>query len=113
MPYLIRTWNLFHGNAVPPEQRAYLEQLVRLVTADEPDLVALQEVPLWALGRLADWSGMLAAAAVARRPLLGSAALGGALTHVHHGVLRSAFTGQANAILVRHDLHVQDEAVIT
>ena len=111
MPYLIRTWNLFHGNAVPPERRAYLEEMVRLVTADEPDLVALQEVPLWALGRLGDWSGMLAAAAVARRPLLRSAGLGGALTSVHHGVLRSAFTGQANAILVRHDLRVQDEVV--
>ena len=111
MPYLVRTWNLFHGNAVPPGRRAYLEEMVRLVTADEPDLVALQEVPLWALGRLGDWSGMTAAAAVARRPLLGSAALGGALTNVHHGVLRSAFTGQANAILVRRDLRVRDEAV--
>ena len=52
MGLLLRTWNLFHGNTVPPERRAHLEQMVRLATADEPDLVLLQEVPAWALGRL-------------------------------------------------------------
>ena len=109
MPLLVRTWNLFHGNAVPPGRRAYLEAMVRLATADEPDVVCLQEVPLWALERLGDWSGMSAAVAVARRPLLGSAALGAVLTDVHHGLLRSALTGQANAILVRRGLGVQDE----
>ena len=100
MPLLVRTWNLFHGNADPPERRAYLEQMVRLVTGDAPDVVCLQEVPVWALPRLGGWSGMTAFGAVATRPRLGSATVGRVLTELHHGWLRSAVTGQANAILV-------------
>ena len=42
MPVLVRTWNLFHGNAVPPERRGFLEEMVQLVTADAPDVVCLQ-----------------------------------------------------------------------
>ena len=71
MPLLVRTWNLFHGNAVPPERRAFLEQMVRLASADRPELLCLQEVPVWALGRLAAWSGMTAVGVVAARaPLM-------------------------------------------
>ena len=100
VPLVIRTWNLFHGNAVPPERQAYLEQMVRLVTSDEPDVACLQEVPVWALRRLEGWSGMTAVDAVAARPRLGSAELGRLVTELDHGLLRSAVTGQANAILV-------------
>ena len=57
---LIRTWNVFHGNAVPPERRAFLAEMVRLASADDPDVLCLQEVPAWALPRLGDWSGMRA-----------------------------------------------------
>jgi endonuclease/exonuclease/phosphatase family metal-dependent hydrolase len=106
---LVRTWNLFHGNADPPERRAYLEQMVRLVTGDAPGVVCLQEVPVWALAHLGDWSGMAAFGAVAARPRLGSAELGRALTELHHGWLRSALTGQANAILVAPQLRVSAE----
>jgi endonuclease/exonuclease/phosphatase family metal-dependent hydrolase len=106
VPLLVRTWNVFHGNADPPERRAYLEEMVRLAVSDRPDVLCLQEVPLWALGRLARWSGMAAFGAVAARPRLGSLLLGKALTEIHHGVLRSAFTGQANAILVAAPLAV-------
>jgi endonuclease/exonuclease/phosphatase family metal-dependent hydrolase len=109
VPLLVRTWNVFHGNAVPPERRAYLEEMVRLATADRPDLVCLQELPLWALGQLAAWSGMEAFGAGAARPRLGSVRLGKALTDLHHGLLRSALTGQANAILVAPSLHVVEE----
>ena len=109
MPLVVRTWNLFHGNAVPPERRAYLEQMVRLVTADAPGVVCLQEVPVWALDRLERWSGMHTFGAVAARPRLGSASLGKVLTDVHHGLLRSAVTGQANAILVAPELAVAEE----
>jgi endonuclease/exonuclease/phosphatase family metal-dependent hydrolase len=97
---LIRTWNLFHGNTLPPQRRAFLREMVELVTRDEPDVVCLQEVPVWALQHLPRWSGMQSVAAVARRPRLGSAALGRALTDIHHGLWRSAFTGEAGAILV-------------
>lgn len=104
MPLLVRTWNVFHGNAVPPERVAFLEEMVRLASADDPDVLCLQELPVWALSRLEEWSGMAAVGAVAAPPRLGpvrwSAALGAAVTRLHHGLLRSAFAGQANAILV-------------
>jgi endonuclease/exonuclease/phosphatase family metal-dependent hydrolase len=101
---LVRTWNVFHGNAVPPERRAFLEEMIRLATGDHPDVVCLQEVPLWALSRLEAWSGMRALGAVAARPLLGSAEVGRALTDLNHGLLRSAVTGQGNAILLARAL---------
>src|SRR5439155_18255096 len=101
---LVRTWNVFHGNAQPPERRAFLEEMVRLASADEPDALCLQELPVWALTRLEGWSGMQAFGAVAARPLLFSAELGGAITELHHGLFRSALTGQANAILLRPEL---------
>jgi len=98
--WVVRTWNLFHGNAVPPERRAYLRQMVQLVTADGPDVVCLQEVPAWALSHLESWSGMRAFGAVGARPMLGSAELGRWITELDHGLLRSAVTGEALAILV-------------
>jgi endonuclease/exonuclease/phosphatase family metal-dependent hydrolase len=103
---LVRTWNLFHGNTVPPGRKAYLEDMVRLATADRPDVVCLQELPVWALDELGGWSGMTAVSDVARRPLLFSAELGRLLTELNHGLLRSAFTGQGNAILLRSELRV-------
>jgi endonuclease/exonuclease/phosphatase family metal-dependent hydrolase len=103
---LVRTWNLFHGNAVPPGRRAFLRQMIELVTADDPDVVCLQEVPVWALGRLESWSGMQSVEAVAAPPLLRSAELGRWITELDHGLLRSAVTGEGLAILVarRHDI---------
>jgi endonuclease/exonuclease/phosphatase family metal-dependent hydrolase len=97
---LVRSWNVFHGNAHPPDRRSYLRAMVELAVEDGPDVVCLQEVPLWALARLGRWSGLHATAAVARRPLL-PARLAGAVTRRHNGLLRSALTGQANAILSR------------
>jgi endonuclease/exonuclease/phosphatase family metal-dependent hydrolase len=97
---LVRTWNVFHGNATPPERRGFLKEMVRLASADHPDVLCLQEVPVWALRRLAEWSGMRSFGAVAARPALVHAELGGAVTGLHQGRLRSAFSGQANAILV-------------
>jgi len=96
---LVRTWNLFHGNASPPERRGFLRQMIELVTQDRPDVVCLQELPVWALRHLERWSGMHANGAVARRPLLPFGAH--AVTAVHHGLLRSAVTGEADAILTR------------
>ena len=106
MALLVRTWNVFHGNAVPPERRAYLRQMIELVTSDDPDVVCLQEVPAWALGHLESWSGMQSVGAVAAAPLLRSAELGRWITELNHGFLRSAVTGEALAILVasRHDV---------
>jgi endonuclease/exonuclease/phosphatase family metal-dependent hydrolase len=112
---LIRTWNVFHGNAKRPERRAFLEEMVRFAASDDPDVLCLQEVPAWALPELARWSGMQAIADVAQPPRLGplpiTAATGRAITSLNHGLFRSAFAGQGNAILLapgaqvlRHDV---------
>jgi endonuclease/exonuclease/phosphatase family metal-dependent hydrolase len=101
---LVRSWNLFHGNTLPPGRRAYLEEMVGLITADRPDVVLLQEVPLWGLEDLERWSGMETFGDVAARARLGpfpsTPAIGKAMTALHSGKLRSALTGQANAVLV-------------
>jgi endonuclease/exonuclease/phosphatase family metal-dependent hydrolase len=96
---LVRTWNLFHGKPSPPGRRAFLRQMIDLVTRDRPDVVCLQELPVWALSHLEDWSGMHACSAVARQPLLPFGAR--AVTALHHGLLRSAVTGEGDAILSR------------
>jgi len=57
---------------------------------------------VWAMRHLGEWSGMYWSAAVARRPLLPLGAR--ALTALHHGLLRSAVTGEADAILTRRPL---------
>lgn len=88
---------------MPPERRGFLEEMVRLASADRPDVLCLQELPVWALRRLDGWSGMRSFGAVAARPLLGSAELGRVITELHHGLFRSALTGQANAILLRSE----------
>jgi endonuclease/exonuclease/phosphatase family metal-dependent hydrolase len=102
---LIRTWNLFHGNTVPPGRVNLLEDAVRLAASGEPDVVCLQEIPVWALEYLDDWSGMVALGATAARPLLGRE-LARHVTALNPGLLRSAVTGQANAILVAAKLRV-------
>jgi endonuclease/exonuclease/phosphatase family metal-dependent hydrolase len=109
---LVRTWNLFHGNTKPPGRKAFLERMVRLATRDAPDVLCVQELPVWALGQLERWSGMTAIGDVGRRPTIGplpsTPEIGRVLTDLHHGLLRSAFTGQANAILVRREYAVSD-----
>jgi endonuclease/exonuclease/phosphatase family metal-dependent hydrolase len=95
---------VFHGNADPPERKAYLGEMVRLATADRPDVLCLQELPAWAYVHLADWSRMQAYTDLAQRPRLGPvpipAELGRQITALNHGFFRSAVDGQANAILL-------------
>jgi endonuclease/exonuclease/phosphatase family metal-dependent hydrolase len=109
---LIRSWNLFHGNTTPPRRHAYLEEMVRLATADGPDAVCLQELPVWALRRLESWSGMQAVTNVARSPRL-PPPLDRVVTSLNNGYFRSLFTGQANAILLRRDIQVVEKHVFT
>ena len=86
--------------------------MIRLVTADRPDVLCLQEVPPWALERLGDWSGMNVFGEVAARPSVGplpsTAELGRRLTALDPARFRGAFAGQANAILVAPGLNVLD-----
>jgi len=112
VPLVVRTWNLFHGNTVPPGRRAFLREMVELATADHPDVVCLQEVPVWAVSRLERWSGMRSVAVVVRPPRVWSAALGRWITEVHHGVLRSAVTGEADAILTAKRFGTSHERVL-
>jgi endonuclease/exonuclease/phosphatase family metal-dependent hydrolase len=112
----LRSWNAFHGNTVPPGRRAHLGELIRRAVADSPDLVCLQEVPVWALPRLERWAGMTAVGDVGAPPRLGPLpsppGVGRALTALHQGLLRSALTGQANAILIGDGLAIVGHEVL-
>ena len=105
MPLLVRSWNVFHGRTYPPGRRAYLQEAIELATEDKPEVVCLQELPLWSVRRLEAWSGMVTFSARTRHRL---GRIGRLPTDVHHGFLRSALTGQANAILVAKHLSVFD-----
>jgi endonuclease/exonuclease/phosphatase family metal-dependent hydrolase len=72
--------------------------MIRLVSADAPDVVALQEVPMWAVRKLEEWSGMASAWAMTMPALLGPFAR--RATDLDPVRFRSTFTGQANALLV-------------
>ena len=98
MPLLVRSWNVFHGNAEQPERDGFLEEMIRLAVADRPDVLCLQEVPAWAGPRLGPF------------PL--TAELGGRLTRLNNGVFRSLFAGQANAILLRPGIEVVEHRTI-
>ena len=97
---LFRSWNLYHGMTLPKGRHSHLEEAVRLVSADRPDLVCLQEVPLWGCPNLEEWSGMATVWRSTRRVWF-PPALGGAITRLNQGLFRSALSGQANAILFR------------
>jgi endonuclease/exonuclease/phosphatase family metal-dependent hydrolase len=99
MELFVRTWNVFHGNASPPRRRGYLRRMIELVVADGPDVVCLQEIPVWALPLLDDWSGMRRFDAITRPPLW-PGPFSKWVTRVHQGFFRSGLAGQANAILV-------------
>jgi len=100
---LIRSWNVYHGMTVPPGRRGHLEEAVSLVTADGPDVVCLQEVPLWGLPKLESWSGMTVLLASARRVWF-PPRLGGWITRLNQGFFRSGISGQGNATLLADGL---------
>lgn len=103
---LVRTWNLAHGRTSPETRDTYLEEMVRLVTKDAPDVVCLQEVPVWALSELEAWSGMRAFGAVAMPELAGPFAR--RITELDPRRIRSAVSGQANAVLLDGRLDAPD-----
>jgi endonuclease/exonuclease/phosphatase family metal-dependent hydrolase len=107
VPLLVRSWNVFHGNAYPPRRTSYLREMVELAVADGPDVLCLQELPVWALPRLRAWSGMQSEGAVARPPLW-PGALAAWITRLNQGFFRSAISGQANATLVRRTHRAED-----
>jgi endonuclease/exonuclease/phosphatase family metal-dependent hydrolase len=106
---LVRSWNLFHGNAVPPQRRSYLDEMLRIATSDDPDVLCVQEVPAWALGAFTVGD-------VAARPAFGplplTNELGRRLTRPNNGLLRSAFAGQGNGMAVSPRLRVLSRHVL-
>jgi endonuclease/exonuclease/phosphatase family metal-dependent hydrolase len=112
---LIRTWNVFHGNTKPPQRHAFLQETVELAVSDDPDVVCLQELPAWSLSALAAWTPYPALPALAEPPSLGplpsTAEIGRVVTQLNAGLLRSAFSGQGNAMLVSPRLRVREEHV--
>ncbi len=98
MRLLVRSWNVYHGRTHPQSSTLHLERMVRLVTADAPDVVALQEVPMWSVKRLDDWSGMQVSWAMTMPARLGP--LAEKVTEADPVRFRSSLTGQANALLV-------------
>jgi endonuclease/exonuclease/phosphatase family metal-dependent hydrolase len=75
------------------------------VSAGGPDVVCLQEVPVWGIEELGAWSGMTVIAHMTRRPILPTP-VGRWLTDRHDVGFRSLFTGQANAVLVGPRLRI-------
>ena len=113
----MRTWNIAHGVDVPPadrdyahERRKHLPEMARMMVADAPDLILLQEVPVWAGPLLAEHTGM----AVTMAPAYGAhvpflhvplpLAVGAALGNALPDLIRTQFEGQANALLYGPDL---------
>lgn len=98
MQILVRTWNLFHGRTCPETGSVQLERMIRLIAEGEPDVVCLQEVPLWSVRKLERWSAMRSLAVRTKRALAGPAAE--RLQRLDPRRFRSPVTGQANAILL-------------
>lgn len=111
MSVVVRTWNVYHGRTHPQTRRTHLRRMIELVTADGPDLVALQEVPLWALGRLERWTGMAVRWAVTVPALL-LGPLARFVTDLNSIRLRSLVTGQANVLLVGPRLEAGDQRLL-
>jgi len=90
--------------------------MVRLSVADRPDVLCLQELPVWAGLHLASWSGLQACTEVAHPPSLGplpiTAELGREITSLNHGLFRSAVSGQAIAILLGSEAEVLGRDVL-
>lgn len=85
--------------------------MVGLIVSGRPDVVCLQEVPVWATAELEKWSGIRSVTAVAMRALGGP--LARRLTDLDPDRIRSGLAGQANAVLLGADVSLRDVASLT
>jgi endonuclease/exonuclease/phosphatase family metal-dependent hydrolase len=108
---LIRTWNIAHGRDIPPGaehghmRRKLLREMAQVMTQDDPDLVLLQEVPVWAADLLREHTGM----GVTLAPTYGAhipfvhlplpLAVGAAVGRALPDLVRTQVEGQAQAVL--------------
>ena len=113
---LIRTWNIAHGRDVPAGpghghlRRKLLREMAETMVQDAPDLVLLQEVPVWAGDLLREHTGM----ALTLAPSYGAhvpfahvplpLAVGEALGKALPDLVRTQFEGQGQAILYARSL---------
>lgn len=108
---LVRTWNIAHGRDVPPgpayghTRHKVLDEMAAVMREGDPDLVLLQEVPVWAGRTLSEGTGMgitIAHSYGAHVPFLHvplPLAAGEWLGRSIPDVARSQFEGQAQAVL--------------
>jgi endonuclease/exonuclease/phosphatase family metal-dependent hydrolase len=85
--------------------------MIELLCEDEPEVVCLQELPVWGNARLEEWSSMKAFPVVARPPRV-PGRVGIRVTRLNQGFFRSAFVGQANAVLVSRSLVAEDRGYL-
>ena len=104
---IVRSWNVFHGNSMPPGRHGYLREMLAIASREMPAALCLQEVPPWALESLGGWSGMHVHGMVGRGPYR-PRALAARITRLNHGRFRSRLAGQAQAILVDPALASED-----
>jgi endonuclease/exonuclease/phosphatase family metal-dependent hydrolase len=112
----IRTWNIAHGRDVPPDaayghvRRKLLPEMAALMVDEEPDLILLQEVPVWAGKLLREQTGMgitLAPAYGAHIPFAHiplPLAVGAWVGRAVPDLVRTQIEGQANALLYGPEL---------
>lgn len=113
----VRTWNIAHGRDVPPPgdshrhvRRKHLREMARMITEEHPDIVMLQEVPVWAGDLLREATGMgitVAPAYGAHIPFVHlplPLAVGASLGRALPDVVRTQVEGQANALLYGSEL---------
>ncbi len=115
-PLLVRTWNIAHGRDVPPgpdyghARRKLLAEMAALMTAGDPQIVMLQEVPVWAAAFLREHTGMgvtLAHSYGAHIPFVHvplPLAAGEWLGNALPDVVKTQFEGQAQAVLYGSEL---------
>ncbi len=110
---LVRSWNIAHGRDIPPRERdgyghvrrKHLREMAELVARDGPDIVLLQEVPVWAGPLLHEHSRLgytLAPCYGAHVPFVHvplPLAVGAAVGRALPDIVRSQVEGQANAVL--------------
>jgi len=113
----VRTWNIAHGRDVPPSgeshghvRRKHLRQMAHMMTEEHPDVVLLQEVPVWAGDLLREATGMgitVAPAYGAHVPFVHvplPLAVGATLGRALPDLVRTQIEGQANAVLYGPEL---------
>jgi len=113
----VRTWNTAHGRDMPPPgdshrhvRRKHLGEMALMMTEEHPDVILLQEVPVWAGDLLREATGMGITVAPAYGahipfahvplPLAVGATLGRALPDL----VKTQIEGQANALLYGPEL---------